>query len=259
MLCRSTEASSGLDARHVSSYVIFTECVQISPWICPEGSLLQTCFLCCLRERNQLRQGCCYMDSIVQLRNETFLPTGSSKADTKQSTGQVNCGGSKLLSYYSHSPQIFSIKRWESRRNGDCEQAASTAAFNLHMVSQAVLKVPTWFRMGTSVYVPLFTAAWPANTLPQLQAINQCRRQWQHSLAALVSRGTNSHSPYKSQPIILVPEMHSRYHSPLAAQELYQINCTSPCKPQPKGLLWVSQTSISSPLLQSLALLKCIK
>lgn len=69
----------------------------------------------------------------MQLRNETLFPKGSSEADRKQSTGQVNCGDSKLLSYCSRSPQIFSITIWEPWRNGDCEQVASTAAFNLHM------------------------------------------------------------------------------------------------------------------------------
>lgn len=69
----------------------------------------------------------------VQLRNEIFFPKGSLEAESKQSTGQMNCGGSKLLSYCCRSPPIFSIIRWEPRRNGDCEQAASTAAFNLYM------------------------------------------------------------------------------------------------------------------------------
>lgn len=79
MLCPSTETSLGLDARHVSSYVIFTECVQISPWTCPEGSLLQTCFLCCLKERNQLRQGCCYMDSVCSWGMRSSFPRALQK------------------------------------------------------------------------------------------------------------------------------------------------------------------------------------
>lgn len=110
----------------------------------------------------------------VQLRNETFLPKGSAKADTKQSTGHVNCGGSKLLSYCSHSSQIFSITRWESRRNGDCGQAASTAAFNLHMGGrQESSKYPHdlgWAPRFVCHYLQQHDLPIP-QTLPQLQAV----------------------------------------------------------------------------------------
>lgn len=73
----------------------------------------------------------------VQLRNKIFFPKGSLEADTEPGTGQMNCGGSKVLSYHHHSSQIFSIIWWgemaESRRNGDWEHAASTAASNLQV------------------------------------------------------------------------------------------------------------------------------
>lgn len=106
--CRNTrKAKLHTYGKSNAMWYLLTVC-KPTPEHAREGSSAMDIPPCGPKKRNQLAQGCCYMDN-VQLRNKIFFPKGSLEADSEPGTGQMNCGGSKLLSYHRHSSQIFSI------------------------------------------------------------------------------------------------------------------------------------------------------
>lgn len=114
--------------------------------------------------------------------------------------------------------------------------------------------------------MPLFTAARPVNTIELAiitgdQYNSRAQQHWfPEAPIAIHPTKVSPLSQLKKCILGVSPlsSLRNAFYTPLVAQELYQINCTSPCRSQPKELLQVSQPSISSPLLKSF-LLKCIK
>lgn len=138
-----------------------------------EGSVLQTCFLSCPNERNQLGRGCCYMESLCSWGMRPSFPRALWKqtASKAQARWIVVTASSSLTALvplrfsplqYGSLGEMVTVSKLPAQQPLTCTWEAGRSRPSCPW---AVLEDPTWVRTGTSVYVPLFTAARPAYTI----------------------------------------------------------------------------------------------